>query len=107
MRAPFLPSPGTKMISLCGMHSWSFLAVSIHVVFIIFSVNTHICSNLESQWWSTPYSNLTAKYTNDSKFVSNVNTALNSLHVDVEQTSQGRFNTCVYGQIPDQIYALL
>eukprot|EP00253_Pinus_taeda_P022713 PITA_22713 len=88
------------MINFNGKHSWSFMLICL----VIFSVNTRRCSSLQDEWWPTPYCNLTTKYTNDSTFVSNVNTTLNYLHVDI---SQGRFNTSVYGQTPNKIYALL
>jgi hypothetical protein len=103
-------SSAKKMIGFHGKHSSSFLAgqINIVVVFIIFSVNVDICSSLDTEWrpWPPPYCNL-SNAIDGSKFVSNVKTALNSLHVDVKNTSQGRFNTCVYGQSPNQIYALL
>ena len=79
------------------------------VFIVILSLNTfYICSSIDdNEWWPTPYCNLTTNYTNASTFVRNVNTALNTLHVDIKNTSQGRFNTCVYGQSPNQIYAFL
>eukprot|EP00253_Pinus_taeda_P013403 PITA_13403 len=66
-----------------------------------------MCSSLQPEWWPTPYTNLTIQYTNGSTFVSNLNVTLNRLLVEVEHTSQGRFNTSVYGQTPNRIYAFL
>lgn len=100
-----LPSSKTQMIICHGNHSCSFIAIYIVAVFILFSVHINICN---SEWWPDPDCNFTTTYRNDSKFVNNVKTALNSLHVDIEaDTSKARFNTCVYGQSPNQIYALL
>ena len=100
-----LPSSMTPMIICHGKHSRSFIIIYIVAVFILFSADINICN---SEWWPDPDCNFTTTYRNDSKFVNNVKTALNSLHVDIEaDTSKARFNTCVYGQSPNQIYALL
>jgi hypothetical protein len=102
-------SSAKKMVGIHGKHSSSLPAgqINIVVLLIIFSVNVDICSSLDTEWWPTPYCNITANYTDGRKFVSNVKTALKSLQVDVKNTSQGRFDTCVYGQSPNQIYGLL
>ena len=96
-------------IDFHGKHSWSFLVICLVVVLFIFSVNIHTCDSLEIEWWPTPYCNLSSNnyYANGSEFMRNVKTSLNSFSVDVEDTSQKRFNTSLYGQSPNQIYALL
>lgn len=104
MTFAFPPLPTTKMISFHGKQSWSFMVICIIVVF---SFNMFMCNSLQPEWWPTPYTNLTIQYTNGRTFVSNLNVTLNHLLVEVEHTSQGRFNTSVYGQNPNRIYAFL